>query len=820
MSTAKMILRASLTSALGSAAALCMLQSPTSAAAAPATLSLAPSWAPPLAQSGGQPSAAREWNEVLLESIRNDLARPTIHARNLYHVSIAMWDAWATYDATANTVLFQEDHATTAPNVDQLRSEAICYASYRILRSRFANSPGASVMLPQYDSLMIAQGFDPTNASTVGNSPSAIGNRIAAAVLTYGDNDNSNERNDYANRFYLPVNDALVVELPGNPTFTDPNRWQPLSLQFFIDQSGNVIAFGYPDFISPEWGIVPGWSLTESDRTVYQRDGFNYWVFKDPGSPPLIDDALDRYRDGFEMVSVWSAHLDPADGVMVDVSPAGVGNAPLAAPSQSDQYYDYVNGGDWGTGYTSNPVTGQPYTPQLVPRGDYSRVLAEFWADGPDSETPPGHWFVILNDVSDHPSFVKQLGGTGPVLNDLEWCVKTYLAMGGAMQDAAISAWGVKGWYDYPRPVSALRYLAGLGQRSDPQQPSYHPDGINLHPGYVEVVTAATTATGQRHEDLAGEEGKIAVLAWRGPEYITDPLVDQAGVGWILAEEWWPYQRPSFVTPPFAGYVSGHSTYSRAAAVMMDRLTGSPYFPEGLGEYVCAQDQFLVFEQGPSVDVRLQWASYYDASDQCSLSRIWGGIHPPADDLPGRQMGQEIGEEAHDLAQLFWSGSACDSGNFGPTVDLDGNGVVDRCEVIGSTYCAPAVPNSTGVPGAVSILGSTDVAANDFKVSARNLPQGSLGYFLASTTPGLIAPVLGSAGSLCVIGSIGRGVGGGVLSAGTTGTMIGAADLSAMPQPTGAVAVQAGETWHFQLWHRDLPPTNSNFTDAVAVTFQ
>ena len=69
------------------------------------------------------------------------------------------------------------------------------------------------------------------------------------------------------------------------------------------------------------------------------------------------------------------------------------------------------------------------------------RGLAEFWADGPDSETPPGHWYVILNDVSDHPSFVKQLGGTGPVLNDLEWCVKTYLAMGGAMHDAAIAAW-------------------------------------------------------------------------------------------------------------------------------------------------------------------------------------------------------------------------------------------------------------------------------------------------------------------------------------------------------------------------------------------
>ena len=53
-----------------------------------------------------------------------------------------------------------------------------------------------------------------------------------------------------------------------------------------------------------------------------------------------------------------------------------------------------------------NPPTGAPYTPQIVPRGDYTRVLAEFWADGPNSETPPGHWFTILNSVTDHPLFI------------------------------------------------------------------------------------------------------------------------------------------------------------------------------------------------------------------------------------------------------------------------------------------------------------------------------------------------------------------------------------------------------------------------------
>ena len=53
-----------------------------------------------------------------------------------------------------------------------------------------------------------------------------------------------------------------------------------------------------------------------------------------------------------------------------------------------------------GTGYAENPATEAPYEPQIVPRGDYTRVLAEFWADGPDSETPPGHWFVIANEVA------------------------------------------------------------------------------------------------------------------------------------------------------------------------------------------------------------------------------------------------------------------------------------------------------------------------------------------------------------------------------------------------------------------------------------
>lgn len=50
-------------------------------------------------------SVARQWNEELLNAIRNDFARPTIHARNLYHVSAAMWDAWAAYTPDSSGVI-------------------------------------------------------------------------------------------------------------------------------------------------------------------------------------------------------------------------------------------------------------------------------------------------------------------------------------------------------------------------------------------------------------------------------------------------------------------------------------------------------------------------------------------------------------------------------------------------------------------------------------------------------------------------------------------------------------------------------------------
>jgi len=634
----------------------------------------------------GQHSVAREWNEELLSAIRRDFARPTVHARNLFHVSLAMWDGWAMYDQTADTILTQE-HANASDDVETARSETISFAAYRVLRARFATSPGAAASLASFDATMTSLGYDKSFTSTVGDSPAALGNRVAQAVLQFGLNDNSNEQHGYANQHYVPVNPPLVPPLPGNPSILNPDRWQPLALDFFIDQNGFVIVGGYPAALSPEWGQVTPFSLSTDDLSIFHRGGFDYWVYHDPGPPPLINGVGEEaYKWGFEQVAIWSSHLDPSDGVIWDISPASQGNAPLPDPNDYESYYDLLNGGDTSTGYSVNPVTGNPYQPNLVPRGDFARSLAEFWADGPTSETPPGHWFTILNYASDNLA-EKRLGGTGPVVNDLEWDVKCYLALGGAMHDVAISVWGVKGWYDYVRPISAIRYMADLGQSSDPTGPSYDSKGIRLYPGFLEVVTSQTTATGARHRHLLGSEGKIAVRAWRGPNYISNPQTSVSGVGWILAEEWWPYQRPTFVSPPFPGYTSGHSAYSRGAAEVLTLLTGSPFFPNGLGEFHCPRNQYLVFEDGPSVDVTLQWATYYDAAVQSALSRIWGGIHPGQDDLPSRRIGSVVGIEAYHFAENIFAGrtGACLSGN--DHVDTDSDGFADACD-----RCALSTP--------------------------------------------------------------------------------------------------------------------------------
>src|SRR5688572_27955774 len=94
-----------------------------------------------------------------------------------------------------------------------------------------------------------------------------------------------------------------------------------------------------------------------------------------------------------------------------------------------------------------------------------------------------------------------------------------------------------------------------------------------------------------------------------------DSKREVGGPGWVRTVVGVPYQLRTFVTPAFPGFVSGHSIFSRASAEVLTALTGSAYFPGGLCQYVAARDSSLTFKLGPTTEVRLQWATYYDAAD-------------------------------------------------------------------------------------------------------------------------------------------------------------------------------------------------------------
>lgn len=597
------------------------------------TLAITHPWSPsPSCAAADHPdwSVARRWDEALLDAIRRALPNPPVHARNLFHTSVAMWDAWAAYDPTASGYIDKEKVQTSS--VPAARNEAISYAAFRVLTSRFIKAVGGDQSLSEFDDVMDSLCYPIDVTTTEGGSPAALGNRIAAAVLAYGLTDGSNQAGGYADPDYKPVNAPLVVAKPGT-TMSDPNRWQPLQLEHMISQNGIPVVNGVQQAVGTHWGQVKGFALPAPSSANASPI--------DPGPPPRLGDPVtdQAFKDQVVEVIRDSSLLDASTTQTIDISPGVRGANPL--------------GSNDGHGHPVNPATGQPYAPDVVNVGDYARALTEFWADGPKSETPPGHWNVIANHVSDELAPNLKVGGSGPAVDRLQWDVKLYLALNGAVHDAAIVAWGLKGEYDGTRPISMIRYMGGLRQSSDPSLPSYNKEGLPLVPGLIELITNETAAPGQRHAALAGHEGEIAVYAWAGNP--KDPKTQASGAAWILAANWVPYQLPTFVTPSFQGYASGHSSFSRAAAEVMTGFTGSEYVPGGLDEWTTKVGTLKV-EAGPTADVVLQWATYYDAADMAGQSRLFGGIHVQVDDFTGRRIGSECGQEAWARAQQYYSG--------------------------------------------------------------------------------------------------------------------------------------------------------------------
>jgi hypothetical protein len=137
---------------------------------------------------------------------------------------------------------------------------------------------------------------------------------------------------------------------------------------------------------------------------------------------------------------------------------------------------------------------------------------------------------------------------------------------------------------------------------------------------------------------------------------------------------------------------------------------------------------------------------------------------------------------------------------------------------LGTSYCGPAVPNSTGNSASITATGSAVALDNDLSLTASDVPNGEFLYFLASMTQDFNANPAGSQGVLCVGGNIARFT-----------TQVGQVagnqfsidvDTQSVPQnPNGPIV--AGETWNFTCWFRDQNPgSTSNFSDGYSILFQ
>ncbi|HEV2765791.1 MAG TPA: vanadium-dependent haloperoxidase, partial [Pyrinomonadaceae bacterium] len=200
--------------------------------------------------------------------------------------------------------------------------------------------------------------------------------------------------------------------------------------------------------------------------------------------------------------------------------------------------------------------------------------------------------------------------------HDTDKDVKLFFAVGNVAMDAFIAAWESKRFYDSSRPWTLVRH--------------YYKDQ--------------------------------QVLGWAGPG---------RGVVRLAAASWHPYSPAVFVTPPFPGYVSGHSTVSAACAKVLELFTGSDRFGEkesrkaGMlteAEFECARMQMRE-GQSPAdakltCDVVLDLPTFTATAEMAGVSRVMGGYHIQADNVAGLDLGRKVALYVWPVTQSYFDGTA------------------------------------------------------------------------------------------------------------------------------------------------------------------
>jgi hypothetical protein len=499
-----------------------------------------------------------QWNELALSAVRNEIViRPTTATRQLFLLHAAMYDAWSAFHPQAKPYALDPAVKVAAgQNTAAAQQAAISQAAYQVLRHEF---PRFERDRKGFSRQLIRLGLR-IRSSGDSESPAGIGYLAARAVMEKRATDGSNPTgtyteitSDYYPQRYAAINpdDPRISGVPGKDGF-DPNRWQPLRVPYprnprvagrYVINHDDRTTYDIQRFMTPQWGTVTPFALTSGSE------------LRPPPPPHLGSDA--PYTDA-------------------------TGKQTTNDQAYRDQVAELMQ---INAGLTED-----------------FKVIAEFWADGPRSDSPPGHWNQLAHGISERDH------------HTVDDDIKMYFALNAAVLDAGIAAWECKRYYDYVRPVTAIHYL-------------YYDQTIR---------------------------------GWGGQNRGTETM---------LGQDWQPYQQQSFVTPGFPEYVSGHSSFSAAAATVLQLFSGSDSFYDGhtrtsqdidgdgeadlLGQFIFKPGRSF-FEDVPHEDVVLRWPTLQDAANQAAMSRRYGGIHFQDGDLRGRELGRAAGRRAFDRARSYW----------------------------------------------------------------------------------------------------------------------------------------------------------------------
>jgi hypothetical protein len=162
-----------------------------------------------------------QWNNAVLQMIRETKPGPPIAARALAIVHTCIYDAWAAYDAVAaGTRLGATLRRPAAEHTLANKHKAVSYAAYRALADLYPHA------VSRFDAIMHKLNYAPADTSIDSSAPAGVGNVAARAVLTFRHKDGANQLGDLHTGPYSDYSSYVPVNTPDK--INDPNLWQPL----------------------------------------------------------------------------------------------------------------------------------------------------------------------------------------------------------------------------------------------------------------------------------------------------------------------------------------------------------------------------------------------------------------------------------------------------------------------------------------------------------------------------------------------------------------------------------------------------------------